>query len=167
MRRRIPDHELFFDFARVFLRQRCGDDAAGRDQLHLTRQQRADGRVVVVEAADAGFLGYDPGEIGVLDRAAGHADGLACEIGRGFHLHFRVSEYAGEKRRIGVGEGDRLGAVRGHSQAGDYEIDFARLQVRDAIDARHRHQLEFHAELFGDQSRDVNIVAFQLAVLAG
>ena len=167
VRRRVPDYELLFDFAGVLLRQRRGNDASGRYQLHLAGEERRDGSVVVIEAADAGVLGRDPGEIGVLDRAAGHADGLAREIGGGFHLYFRVSEYAGEKRRIGAGERDRFGAVWSHSQAGDHQIHLARLQVGNAIDARYGNQLEFHAKLFGHQPRNVHIVAFQLAVLAG
>ena len=51
--RRILDHELDLGAARRILREnRRRDDVAGRDQLHLPRQERLDRRVVVLEALD-------------------------------------------------------------------------------------------------------------------
>ena len=141
-----------------------GHGTGGRDQLRLAGEKGRDGRLVVAVAGDGCARRRKFAQDEIFDRATGHADALAGEIGRPGDLNIRRAEHAAEERGIGGGEIDHFFPRGALAEARNDQIDFSGLQIRQAVFRSHRHQGQAHAELGGDKSRHVDVIALRLHI---
>jgi hypothetical protein len=90
---------------------------------------------------------------------------VAAEVGKGLDAQVLRAEHALEERRVGRGEVDHLLALGVLAQRGDHQVGFVGLQVRDAVGAGDRQQLDLDTELRADEFRHLDVQALRLEVL--
>ncbi|MNT29284.1 hypothetical protein D3C72_1650160 [compost metagenome] len=119
---------------------------------------------MVLEALDVHACGRDLGQLLVFHRAARHGHRLAGQVGKALDRQALAREHGLEEGRVGRAEVDHLLALDVLAERGDHEVGLARLQVGDAVGAGHRHQLDLHAELGGDELCHLDVEALRLHV---
>ena len=163
--RRVFQHKARHrGFRRVLARNGRHHEIAGRHVLHLAGQICRQRGVVVFVALHVRVFRRQAGQHHVLHRPARHADGFSAE--RGGILQFSPfrAKHAEEKRRVGAAEVDYLLALRVFTEAGNDQVHLVGLQVRHAVGAGHRYQLQLELHLFSEIARHVDVIALRLQI---
>ena len=136
----------------------------GSHILHLTGKVRRQRGVVVFVALNLRLFRRHAGQHHVFHRAAGYANAFTAQRRRVFQLSAFRAKYAEKERRVGPAKIDHLLALGVFTQAGNHQIYLISLQIRHAIGAGHRYQLQLELHLFGKIARHIDVVALRLKV---
>ncbi|EJK91132.1 hypothetical protein UUU_19630 [Klebsiella pneumoniae subsp. pneumoniae DSM 30104 = JCM 1662 = NBRC 14940] len=137
---------------------------SGGDILHLTGQVSRQRSVIVLVALNLRRLRRHAGQHHIFHRPTGHADAFAAQRGRVLQLRPFRAKHPEEERGVGAAEVDHLLALGVLAEAGDHQVYLIGLQIRHAVGAGHRDQLQLELHRFRQIARHIDVIPLRLQV---
>ena len=110
-------------------------------------------------------VGVVLGEVGLGGRARDHDDGAVAHLRKIGDDVVLVRDDTEGDVHVGLGEVDLLGALVGHGEVGEDEVDLVGLEVLDAVGRLGRDELHVDAQVGADLAGELDVIALVLAVL--